>query len=168
MSIEITSVQWKRIPTEIERRLLAVCESWVGTPYMAGQQAKGIGVDCTQLFGGIMDELFRNEIKTLIPRLPQNSGMHFPKAGFRTSIAIRKQFKSIIVRNEEIEPGDALVTRGTATAGAFARLGHILIAGVRPGTALHAIQTQGVGWTSLQGIPGLLRIYRPLNKEMWV
>jgi len=159
--------KWKRITGAVERRILIVCESWKGTPYMTGQQARGIGVDCVQFIGAILDALYRRPARTLIPRLPPNAGLHSEESGLRTAMAIRKGFESAEVDDGSIEPGDVLVTRGTMDTRAHAYLGHVLLAGVLPGTAIHSTQGVGVSWTSVQGIPGILRIYRPLNKNTW-
>lgn len=164
---ESTTILWRSLDPAIEKRILSVYAGWMDTPYMPGQQVKHMGVDCTQMVGGVLDELYRRETKTLITRLPQNSGMHFPKAGFRTALDIRKQFDSFVARDGHIEPGDVVVTRGVADPRAWRRLGHALMAGVKPGTLLHAVNGVGVCWTSVQAIPGILRVYRPRNKEVW-
>lgn len=161
------TILWRQLNSAIENRLLEVCDSWIGTPYLPGQRVKHMGVDCVQLIGGVLDELYRAPVATFIPRQPQNSGPHFPKAGFRTAKAIREQIMSEVARDGQIEPGDIVVTRGVADPRAWRRLGHVLIAGPRKGTLLHSINHVGVCWTSVEGVPGILRVYRPLNKEVW-
>lgn len=165
--IERTSVRWRHLDDQIEYRLLMVINSWMGTGYMAGQQAKKMGVDCVQFVGGILDELYRQP-KTHIPRLPQNAGIHSEGAGTATILALRKGIPSIEVADNWIEPGDVIVTRGTMNMRAHPFAGHTLLAGCLKGTAVHAVPSAGVSWTSIDGVPGILRVYRPLNKELWV
>lgn len=159
--------RWLKLDDAIENRIQQVQESWIGTQYMAGQRAKRIGVDCLQLVGGVLDELFRRTTPTHIPRLPSTSGLQFKGGGFRTSLAVRKQFPSRIERNGRIEPGDVIVTTSTLDASAPNVMGHLALAGVRPWTFLHAVAGVGVCWTSLQGLPGLVRLYRVRSKESW-
>lgn len=165
--VERTAVKWRHLDDAIELRLDAVIRSWIGTPYMAGQQAKKMGADCVQFVGGILDELYRQQ-RTLIPRLPQNSGNHSEESGLRTVMAVRKGISSIEVLDNWIEPGDVIVTRGTMNTRAHPYMGHTLLAATLRGTAVHAVPSVGVSWTSIDGIPGILRVYRPLNKERWI
>lgn len=164
----IQKYRWRHLAKPLEQELLAVIDTWIGTPYMAGQRAKGQGVDCVQFVGGMLDDLYRSAIPSYIPRLPQNSGMHYPRAGFRTALSLRKQFRSSVVRDGCIEPGDVIVTRGIMDVATPRLMGHTLIAGAIPWTFVHSINVIGVCWTSLQGVPGIIRIYRPVDKETWI
>lgn len=164
--LSTTIYKWMKLDKAIEARILSVLKSWEGTPFMAGQRARRMGVDCVQLVGGVMDDLYRHATPMLIPRMKQDAGVH-SDAGFKQAHAIRKALHSIVVEDDTIEPGDVLVCRSTPDSNAPVRLGHCLLAGVRPNTALHACPT-GVCFTSLSGIYPIMRIYRPLNKERWI
>jgi hypothetical protein len=160
------NIFWKAISPAIEQRIEEVVRQWEGTPYMAGQRARGIGVDCVQLVGGVLDMLFRRPQVTIIPRLSPDSGLHCDRSGFATAKAIRNGFESIVVRDEIIEPGDVLVVRGSGLSSGPRRLGHTMIALPAAGTAFHA--TFGIGACRTTVITEVLRIYRPLHKEGWL
>ena len=157
---------WNNLDPRIEHRLMQVLQSWLGTPYMAGQQARGIGVDCVQLVGAVYDELYRLPARTVIPRLPPTIGIHNARAGFRTAKAIRDNFPSRVARGAIIEPGDVLIVRGTGLSRGPRLMGHTMIAGVKAFTAFHAVPQVGVtlGATTVE----IVRIYRPLEKERWI
>jgi NlpC/P60 family putative phage cell wall peptidase len=51
---------------DIQARVLAIAESWIGTPYRHQGSAKGVGCDCLGLVRGIWRELYGSE-----PELPE-------------------------------------------------------------------------------------------------
>lgn len=159
---------WRPIGAKIEARINAVMGAWLGTPYMAGQQVRGLGVDCVQLVGGVLDDLYRSPSPTPIPRLRGDSGIHSLRAGFSTIHAIRQAYKSSVVRDDTIEPGDILITRATADFRGPLRPGHAMVAAVRPGIVLHAVPGGDVHFTSIQSGPPIIRIYRALDKHRWI
>lgn len=165
--IKPDNIIWQSLDPAIETRLMAVLRSWEGTGYMSGQRAKGMYVDCVGLAAGVLDELCRRPVPTIIPRLPPNSGMHDKAAGAATIKAFRRGFPSVAVEGGQIEPGDVIVTRGVMDEATADNEGHVVIAGREPWTFLHAIPDSGVCWTSIEGLPGLLQWYRSLEKDTW-
>jgi NlpC/P60 family putative phage cell wall peptidase len=51
-------------------RIVALAESWIGTPYRHQGAAKGIGCDCIGLIRGIWRELYGEEPETVPPYAP--------------------------------------------------------------------------------------------------
>lgn len=161
--------RWVALPDpRVEDRILRVYESWVGTRYMAGQQAKGMAVDCVNLVGGVLDELFRRNAPTPIPRLAGATGIGPASTGLAAAGVLRRQFPSEQCRDGTIEPGDVIICRSTLDAQSADSFGHCVLAGVRPWSCLHAIPNVGVCWTGLGQINGVLRVYRVKDKESWL
>lgn len=159
---------WRHLDPAIEDRLKAEMSWWFLTPYMAGQQAVGIGVDCVQLVGALLDDLYHRTDTTHIPRLSPDAAIHNAREGFKTIRCLRRSFPSDVVRDCVIEPGDIVVTRAAPDPTGPRRPGHVLIAGPEPFTALHAIKSSGVAMTTLTATRGIVRVYRPRNKSLWV
>ena len=158
---------WRPLDAAIEGRIKNVLDSWLDTPYMDGQRQRKVGVDCAQLVGGVLDDLFRSKDKVVIPRLRTDSGIHSIRAGFATVRAIRKHYKSKVVRDGTLEPGDVIVTRATGNTNGPKRLGHAMLVSTRKGVLIHATTITGVCLTSLKSNEEIVRVYRPLNKELW-
>lgn len=159
--------RWLPLPL-IEPTLDRVLSSWVGTPYMHGQRVKGQGVDCAQLTFAVMDELLRRPLPTLCPRMTADAANLSARAAFATILAGRRAFESEIVRDGTVKPGDIILTRATGGDSGPRRPGHAAIAAVRPGTCLHAVRGVGACFTSIDALPGVLRVVRPLEKHRWV
>lgn len=159
---------WRPLSDEIHETLDETFKLWLGTKYVAGSQARGGGVDCTQLIGALLDTLFRNKTKTKIPRLPQDAALHSGRAGFQTAKAIRRAFPSTVLRDFIIEPGDVIVTRSFHDDNGPRNMGHVMFTGSKPWTAIHATPRGGVAMTGLQATNGILRVYRILGKDKWV
>ena len=161
---------WRPLPLPIERSIGACLDSWLHTPYMEGQQSKGIAVDCVQLIGAFLDWMYRKQERTFIPRLRADSAQHSARAAFRTIKVLRSAYPTFVVRDDSIEPGDIVLVRAQGNDDSPRRPGHALIAGPgHPGTAYHADGHGGcVCRTSLAATTGILRVYRPKEKHTWV
>lgn len=87
--------------------VLALAESWIGTPYRHQGAAKGIGCDCIGLIRGIWRELYSKEPETVpayAPDWAERSGED------RLMDAARRLFGEPIAVGEA-EPGDLLLFR---------------------------------------------------------
>jgi len=159
---------WKRFSPTLCDRIDKVLGGWVDTPYQEGQRAKRIGVNCTQLGAAVLDELFRvPRGTTFVPRLPADIAIHDARGGWPTVRALRTaHYLMLMVRDDTIEPGDFVVTAAEA-APAPSRQAHLMIAGGTPWRAVHAVRPCVV-WTTLAHTRGILRVYRPQRKDLWL
>lgn len=169
MKTETLLFRWRPLPLNVERRISRCLSSWLHTPYMEGQQAKGIAVDCVQFVGAFLDEMYGNRTRTRIPRLRADAAQHSVRAAFQTIKALRSHFPTFVARDDIIEPGDIVVVRASTDSRAPKRPGHVLIAAPgHVGSAFHADGHLGeVCQTSLAATSGILRIYRPKEKCSW-
>lgn len=129
---------------------------------MAGQQLKGVGVDCIRFGTGFADEMYGyKRIDT--PRLPQDMMLHDKKTAMRAMRFIRRLYMpNIIVTDGTIEPGDWLIV-GELGGGP----GHLMVAGSKPNTLWHALKP-GVTQTGMSFFGDIIRIYRAADKEKWL
>lgn len=161
-------IRWQQIDPSIAAAIDAAVASWVETPYMPGQRAKGIGTDCVQQVAGILDDLFKSQEPTDLPRIAPDSAIHDTRQAWPVIKGLRTaHYGSRVIRSGTIEPGDVIVTRATSLPGAPRRQAHLLFACSTPFTALHAIQGVGSHITTLEVTNGILRIYRPRRKDLW-
>jgi hypothetical protein len=161
----IEGYRWLPVERRVGEALERAFAIWLRTPHVAGQQAPKMGVDCVQLLPGVLCPLYGLP-KIIVPRQAQDAGIHSPRISMTTVRFLRRHFPSDTVRDKSIQPGDIVGTRASYDKDGPARLGHALIAGTHPWTALHAGKS-GVGITSLLAIPGIVRIYRPIDKRLW-
>jgi cell wall-associated NlpC family hydrolase len=156
---------WRDPLTPAARAALeAALHGWLGTPYLAGQQGKGQGVDCVRFVAAVLDELYGRA--TPIKTLPQDAALH----ARATAVLAMKKFLTLYQPNERvtdgtIEPGDVLVTSREGGGP-----GHAMIAGPRRWT-LWESTLDGVHYTGWAGITAaghrLEAIYRPSLKASW-
>lgn len=136
---------WERaLAPAIESILVEAC-SWIGTPHRAGQQCKGVGVDCTHLAAAVLDHAFRRlgmfhlvVDRGPCPRAAQDSGMHedaFGSGGAHMAGAARWMLRRYPLRLVEgasggasggIQPLDVLAMR--LSDGADSRANHAAVA----------------------------------------
>jgi len=159
--------RWLRIDRDIETRLMRVLGSWVGTRYIPGQCARRAGTDCVQLVAGLLDELHGVKPRP-VPRKSANAAANDVRAGFATIRAIRDRYPSNVVRGGTIQPGDVVVTRAEQHRGAAHHPGHTMMAGASPWSALDAMPSRGVQWTTLAASRAIVRVYRPMDKDQWI
>jgi len=153
---------WSNGLESIRQKLEGVINSWKGTPYAPGQQAKGIGVDCVRFVTGIMDEMSNTTHD--YTTLPPDSYLHNPArshAAVRQIIKLYAPFQKVIDGN--IQPGDVLVV-GPRQGGP----GHAYIVGCYDNELWDATGP-GVKKTSYAGalMNGMIlhRAYRVLNSS---
>ena len=147
----------------VEKRVDAILESWVETPYQAGQRARGAGVDCVRFVSAVLDDLFREE-RIPLPRLPQDLSMH-DAAGARAAM---RQFMEAyapnenVLRSREVEAGDVLIVgvRGPA---------HAILVGSKPAHLYEAGSRRVIrtGLSTLRAPTRVFAICRPLEKFRW-
>ena len=124
---------------DVMRRIEEVCESWVDTPYMAGQQGKGPqgGVDCIRFVCGVLDELFGEAHE--IPRTVQDISMHNIKGALRVMKLIQDfypEHESLdLPTTRFVQPGDVIVV-GQAQGGP----GHAILVGAQQNTLYQALK----------------------------
>lgn len=142
---------------ELQRVLL----SWEGTPYMKGQQVKGVGVDCWRFVDAVMAELHGIQHEPL-PRIAPDLNLHSSTEVYRlVKLAVGRYPHRLLKSHEPVLPGDSVIVKPSAHAGP----GHILVAGVEPNSLWHAINGLGVARTSLAVAGHLYCIYRPLERQ---
>ena len=151
------------VPSKAKDRLMGVCNSWIGTPYLARNRAKQMGVDCVNLVAGVFDELYRNTDICELPSLGMFTSLHGRKNGLPTIRALVTHFRPSLVMDGTIEPGDVVVVPVTPTN---PNEGHVCIVGVKPITMIHAVQPK-VTWTSLDQFANVISVFRPKDKHTW-
>lgn len=136
--------------------------SWKGTPYRAGQQRKGAGVDCVRFVTAVFDELEGGQ--TDIRILPQDLALHQPEIARGAMRQLLRAFdgRSLPDGYLELEPGDVIVS-GFPQGGP----GHAMIVGPWP-QVWHSCRS-GVVMTGL-GLEGLSfkSLVRSNRKHLWI
>ena len=152
---------WEDLPEPALGALEKVLRSWEGTPYVAGQACKGVGVDCVRFILEVLRELEGWPSIPLV-EIPQDASMHNREGSMA---AFKKIIQALepIQRVSSVQPGDILVI-GPAQGGP----GHGLIVGPRKNTLYHAAPS-GVSMTGLGMIPGykIFGVYRKGSKSLW-
>jgi hypothetical protein len=164
--IRTPKFDWLPISPVIETHIHEVLESWVGTPYMDGQNVKGVGCDCVRFVTGAIDELFGRELIP-IPKLPSDACLHDREASMRVMRIILEKYQPLedVLEEGTLEPGDIIVN-GPPTGGP----GHAMFAGVQPNTLYQATR-QGVFRCGMQlsiQYSKIFAVYRCTVKETWV
>lgn len=93
--------------SEIGERVLAVADSWIGTPYRHQACLKGVGCDCLGLVRGIWRELYGDE-----PELPPPYARDWAERGGedRLMAAAERHFQPVASMAQAL-PGDMLLFR---------------------------------------------------------
>jgi hypothetical protein len=131
---------------------------------MAGQQVKGVGVDCVRLICRILDELHGLE-ETPLANIPADASMHDRAGTQRVMLAIMHAYQPWIrVEDNSIEPGDIVVV-GPPAGGP----GHGMMVTTRRNTLIHADQNEvtlaGMGFFAEQ--QKVFGVFRKGNREEW-
>ena len=142
----------------------AAIESWVGTPWMAGQCMRGVGVDCVRFVDAVLCQVRGVTIEPA-QRFPQNMPLADREGAMAAAhIMLRRHPNRKRIDGEPIEPGDVLICR----RGAMDSPGHVLIAGVDARTAWHAVAGAGVCMTSIAAHhQHVLWSVRPTDRASW-
>lgn len=160
-------LQWKRIDPRIEEQIHKAQVAWIGTRYSAHQREIGCGVSCYGLVACLLDTLYRREVPSNPPLTNVNVGV-CNGDGRKIVSWFRRTFPLDEVEGV-IEPGDLVVTRSIPGQGGQDWEGHVMMAGMRQGQAIHAVPKLGVEWGSFASNLGrVLKIYRPRNKNSWI
>lgn len=145
---------WRqRVGTE---RLEAILAGWAGTPYMAGQAQRGVGVDCVRFVCAVLDEL--QGVVREVATLPSDAAMHTRRGAIGVMRTIRKRFApNDPVRDGSLEPGDVIVV-GPSDGGP----GHAMIVGTRKNELWHSTgrNVHRSGLAFAQGYNRVFRVYR--------
>lgn len=165
-------LKWTALDAKIEDRIWEVMERWENTPYMAGMRTLKSGVDCVQLVAGVLDELYRFESRTEVPRMSPDASEHSDMPGQKVVAALRRgypceQVPITKLEVNEIEPGDIIVVKARHTNGGPERYGHTMIASPRQGVALEAVPVAGVQFGCVEATTGILAVYRMQEKHRW-
>jgi len=157
-------------PPEYADRLLRCLEEWEGTPYMFGQQLKGVGVDCLRFVTGVYDEMYRRP-KTALPSMMQENYSEAQEESDKVFKELLKLFPCDIVAVTEksptkVVPGD-LICCGPK-GGSY---GHAMIVGVRPKTFYHATAFNVIkaGCSFMDyGVYSFKMLRRLKQRERWI
>lgn len=154
--MNLVDLQWRPMDDKRAQAALgAVLKSWESTPYMPGQDVKGVGVDCIRFVVKVMDEL--NGTTTEVRTLPGDVCVHAPGIAQAGLDRLVGQF-GLLPAGPQIEPGDLLVT-GPEGGGP----GHVKIVGDRKNvlwhTSAHGVCQVGIGMTGMLG-GVLFAVYR--------
>jgi len=145
---------------ELEQRLYKILLSWEDTPYCAGQQCRGVAVDCVRFVSAVLDEMLCMSNK--MERLPQDASFHNPqlvKRGFRKFL---KRYPSVKVEGA-VQPGDVLIM-GPKNGGP----GHAAIVGLRGyWHCFHTGVTMGGLEMSGGGVYSFKEARRGIDRHLW-
>lgn len=162
-------LSWKPLDFEgsdiVTRRIEKACRKWEHTPYMAGQQTPGAGVDCVRFVCAVLDELYG--VTNVIPREIQDRSLHDPEGAKRITRMVRNYYPDhtdLEVGDRCVEPGDVLVT-GHALGGP----GHAILVGGQPNTMWQAFRraVRMGGLSLISHYQQICVIIRP-NKSLWI
>lgn len=159
-------MSWEPMPPELalaQARLHETLCSWRGTPYMRGQQRKGVGVDCVRFCSAVWDELLGMSPYP-IARLPHDAALNKPAVARAFMRHVLHHYAPIGPVEGPAQPGDILVT-GVAGAGP----GHVILVGAERNTIWQAGQrsVDQHGWALTEGFQVLMHHYRFGNRERW-
>lgn len=144
-----------------EQRLGAILENWRHTPYMIGQQVRGVGTDCVRFVCAVLDETFHRG-PTPIVTLPDDAALH-TRAG---AVAGMRRIRELYMPNDPIEdgslePGDVIVT-GPHGGGP----GHAMIVGPKSNEIWQAsaaeVHVTGLGFSTTR----VFRVYRMSDRSV--
>lgn len=158
---------WRKrsLPAEIESRIQEVLSAWVGTPYMSGQQMKGVGVDCIRFCCGFLDDMYGYR-RIEVPRLPPDTAFHNPEKAQSVVDGVLKEYQpNFKVEDNSVEPGDFLFSYpsggGPSHGMIFGADGKIWHANGRPGKD----GVKGVGLALIARTQARFEIWRCADKE---
>ncbi len=122
----------------LERDIVAIARTWIGTPYVHQASVKGVGCDCLGLLRGVWRELRGEEAETPPPYSPD-----WAEARGEETLrdALARHLGEIAI--EDIAPGDVALFRMAARGPAK----HCGIVAEKDGalTLIHARQNKRVG-----------------------
>lgn len=131
---------WRLAPgvADYRPRLDAINARWRGTPYRAGQQVAGVGVDCMRYVCAVLDELHRRPASP-VDAIPPDAAMHDREGAIAAMHAMVSRFRPCeFVHDEWLEPGDVVLVGPKLGAP-----GHALLVGTEPHVYWHASSEAG-------------------------
>jgi cell wall-associated NlpC family hydrolase len=142
-------------------RLESLLHSWLGTPFLAGKNVRGRGVDCVHFVASIYDALLGTEYRH--ENLPQDASFHNKskaEAGLRKFC---RMYPSTTVKGDVAQPGDTIIC---GPAGENGGPGHGMIVGKHQ---LWHVDSKSVCWAGLgvmqQGAYAFKQIRRINNRK---
>lgn len=153
----LTEVENKQLETHV----LTTIQSWEGTPYVPGQQCKGVAVDCVRFVSGVLDKIMGKTVK--LPRLPQDASFHNPELTKKWLRIFLKHYPSTVVKNGIVEPGDVIIM-GPRNGGP----GHAAIIGAKGywhcgtyGVCMGGLSVSG------DGVYNFRQVRRSIERKEW-
>lgn len=143
----------------MQRRLLSVALSWIGTPFRPHADIKGAGVDCVHLAASIYAESgFVFEFKP--PTYTLDGGRHIPLSKMVSWLERSKKFRLVMGQPAAALIGDALLFKmGKGVE-------HHCGIKITASTFIHAIRRHGVIESNLADATWAARlslVYRPFD-----
>ena len=166
-SDKVTGVPDESLPV-LKSKLNCILESWEGTPYGKGMQAKQVGVDCVRFVFGVLDELYGHSYRPTL-KIPEDTAFHQPKTSVKAMNHLISNYPSErLVPYHLLELGDILIT-GAKGKGP----GHAMIVGSEKNHKWHMdshfVSRTGPLFTSgNSSLYYLYRIYRIKDKHLWI
>lgn len=139
---------------------------WIGTPWMAGQNCPGRGVDCVHFVTSVLDELLGYADRDDIPLLPQDLSLHSASKAIAAVHALLRRYPGVTQLNDvqAYHPGDVIVVRREPNAGP----GHVGIVGHPSDRYWHAVTGSGVAPSGMGTIKYLFKAYRFPEASEWL
>jgi len=142
-------------------RFIRAVHRWKNTPYKPSQCTPGVGVDCLQFVGAVVDEYLGLSTKHLsrIPALPPDTAFHTSKNVAKMSQILHDRWPLKTIRCiswQDLVPTDIVLIQESSISPS-----HLMIADVRKGMAWHSTNDIGVCCTPLRTLE-LDRIWRIL------
>lgn len=136
----------------VNTRVLAIAESWIGTPYRHQGAIKGVGCDCLGLIRGIWRELYGAEPE----RVPAYAPDWAERSGEERLLQAAARHFLAVASFEESRPGDLVLFRfrshlAAKHAGILARVADSDPVGA-PNAFIHAYEQSAVIRSAL--VPG--------------
>lgn len=147
----------------ILRRGREILESWNETPYMPGQRAKGIGVDCARFATAVYDELYGFD-RLDSRECPQDAAMHAPDTAVAAVELLMGAYAPCHFV-DTVQPFDAVII-----APKDGGPGHTMIAGTKTKELWHAIASgrwvRKTGW-AVPWSYDVWKVVRMGDREKW-
>jgi len=146
-----------------------VCNSWLDTPWMAGQRRQGVGVDCVNFATAVLDELASVPTPTKLSRRPQDLGLHSSwQAGASAAfweVSHVHDLRSVTVVDGvlEVQPGDLLVHRLGSDGGA----GHVSVVAWKSPAVYQALTGSGVRLCAIPAPDKIMHAWRVQDRSKW-
>lgn len=148
----------------VTKRIAKVLQGWYHTPYVAGQQQRGVGVDCVRFFAGVVDELYGTQ-RVPLDRMPQDMAMHDREGAIGVLRTMLRTYPELaVVTDGSVEPMDVLVVAHPAGGP-----GHVMLGGPQRNTLWHAgtRHVTKAGWSLDGQWQTVHRVFRFANRRAW-